>query len=72
MTLYQELKSAKCEIDSHESDLYVKATARALAIIAKYPNGYSRFISQIDGTYWLDIPFAFDPFWEKVASRTAR
>lgn len=30
------------------------------------------FISQIDKTLWYDIPFAYDPFWEKVEAASRR
>lgn len=34
--LYQELKEAGCEMDNHESDLYVKATMTSFEIIKKH------------------------------------
>ncbi len=63
MTLYQELKDAGCELDSHESDLYVLATAKAMLIVTKHPVGYSCFIGN-DGKRWLDLPFMYSPWWE--------
>jgi hypothetical protein len=75
MTLYEELTAASCVIDHHASDLYVKCTPKALAIIVdhvllpgsllqKLPN---KFVSNIDGSLWYDIPFAYDPFFNKPA-----
>jgi hypothetical protein len=73
-TLYQELVNAGCEIDNHESDLHVKECDEAMTIIfrhffsagstMKIP---SKFVSNIDGSTWWDIPFAYDPFWDRQA-----
>jgi hypothetical protein len=62
-TLYDELKQAGCEMDHHESDLYVLATAKAHMIIHRWPIGYTRFVGT-DGRYWLDLPFMYSPWWE--------
>jgi hypothetical protein len=67
MALYDELKAAGCEMDSHESDLYVLATAEAFLIIRKHPVTFTRFKSQKDGRYWLDLPFMYSPWWEHKA-----
>lgn len=70
MTLYQELVAAGCEIDSNESDLYVKVTPQSRAIIERWcwvnkqHRGISLFRSDTDNAMWWDVPFAFDPFWE--------
>lgn len=70
MTLYEELKAAGIETDSHESDLYAPDTPEVVAILARYPteNKTSRaFVNQIDKKLWFDIPFAFTPFWQAKA-----
>lgn len=74
MTLYEHLVAAGCEIDSHYSDLYVKATPHALAIIEQFggkpPHGRTSFLHQVAGERWIDIPFAYKPFWDDVQRRT--
>lgn len=70
MTIYEELKAAGCEIDNHESDLYVKATPKAREI-TKNCKGRSFFISQIDRELWIDLPFRYDPFWDMVEKKAA-
>lgn len=70
MTLYTDLKAARLDLDNHESDLYVRDTPEARAILAvhgKRVDGHNvqRFTSQIDGKPWLDIPFAYTPWWER-------
>lgn len=67
--LYTELKQAGCKIDNHESDLYVENTPKAREIIKKYGYCFTMFISQIEHTPWLDIPFMYSPWWD---ARTAK
>lgn len=62
MSIYEKLLAAGCTMDNHESDLYVKATMKACAMTKGQP-GRSFFRSQTDGTLWIEIPFAYDPFW---------
>jgi hypothetical protein len=72
-TLYERL-SARLkpeDITSHYSDLYVRYTPEAKAIIDQYRSennlsGYglcSFFTNRVEGGIWIDIPFAFDPYW---------
>lgn len=69
-SLYDRLKSAGCELDSHESDLYVRATPEARRIIKEYEaeTGWtlsaSGFTHQVKKEFWLDVPFMFSPWWE--------
>ena len=74
MTLYEELTAAGCLIDHHESDLYVRCSEKAKTIILYHvllPGSVlqmpSQFRSDIDKKLWYDIPFAYDPFWNKPA-----
>jgi hypothetical protein len=61
---YKALLKAGCEMDSHESDLYVRATPEAVAIVKESGWRYETFTSQTDGQQWLDLAFAYEPFWE--------
>ena len=68
-SLYDVLKSIGAEMDNHESDLYVKRTEQTAEIVnAYYHRGdiatVSTFKSQIDGCMWMDVPFAYLPYWE--------
>lgn len=69
-SLYQDLRDAKIPTDHHESDLYVLDTPVARALIAKHGKKGSGFTSQIDRKRWLDVPFAYDPFWKKKSGRS--
>jgi hypothetical protein len=71
MTLYEKLVAAGCEIGNHESDLHVKVSEKAFVVIAAHVlfhvgcNGMpATFVSNIDGSLWYDIPFAYDPFFK--------
>ena len=66
-TLYEDLVAAGIPTDHHESDLYVLDTPEARALLAKHSKQGSGFVSQIDRRRWLDVPFAYDPFWAKKA-----
>jgi len=67
---YYKLLRAKVPMDSHESDLYVKDTPTARAILADWPFGrLGRFKNNINGEIYIDIPFAYAPYWEKKVRR---
>ena len=48
-------------VDHWQSDLYIKATPEAAAIIAnyEYKNLVTTFIDNIDHVLWYEIPFAY-------------
>jgi len=64
---YRALKAAGLAIEHHESDLYVRATAEAQRIVKKSGWGHKTFWSNRPpvGELWLDVPFAYDPWWKK-------
>lgn len=69
-TLFQKIVEAGIEFDNHESDLYVKNSKGVHAILEKFPLNATNarpFKSEIDGEMWLDVPFAYEPFWIRKA-----
>jgi hypothetical protein len=73
-TLFQELTAAGCEIGNHESDLHVKDCPLSRAIIEQHKRIFENnsirlrfepFRSAIDNSCWLEIPFMYDPFFQK-------
>lgn len=72
MTLYDRLLNAGCQLDHHESDLYVRADRVAVEILKSGRLSFSYFISPIDGRVWAYVQFAYAPFWEKATSVAAR
>lgn len=70
-SIHQQMLAAGVEIDNHESDLYAMVTPESTRIleeagIAIDGHNASVFTSQIDGKRWYDLPFKYDPFWDKV------
>ena len=68
--LYDDLLEANCEMDNHESDLYVKDTQQARDIIQPHQQTgeaktVTRFISSRDKSIWLEIPFAYLLWWRR-------
>lgn len=64
-SLYQALLALNVPMSNHESDLYVPDTPEVRAIIAQFGRKGSSFVNQTNGERWLDIPFAYEPWWEK-------
>lgn len=67
MSIYQILKQAKVPLDSHESDLYAQCSDKSKELLKNYEflDSVKVFRSQVDKKLWYEIPFAYDPFWEK-------
>ena len=68
MSLYTDLVEAGVKISNHYSDLYFPVTDESAAILAKHPKQKdiaTTFRSNIDGVLCFDVPFAYDPHWEK-------
>lgn len=71
MNIYQQISDAGIPIDHHESDLYALVTPESTAIINKYAFKCNvKTFTGTNGQRYYDIPFAYEPFWEKVSSRS--
>ncbi len=66
MSIYTDMKEAGVETDNHFSDLYVKDCPAARKVLTNHGRYTKtvRFVAR-DNEEWLDIPFAYDPFWEE-------
>lgn len=71
-SLYEQIKTAipEDQIDNHYSDLYVLISPESTALIQKYEfkSNVKTFRSNAGphkGKMWFDIPFAFQPYWDK-------
>ena len=73
-TLYQDLVAAGIPTDNHESDLYFPVTKDSCALLLRHERQVKGtvtvFTSEIDGQQWYDVPFAYDPWWEKRAAES--
>lgn len=78
MSLYTDLIAAGIQVDNHESDLYFPVTEQTTAILANHPlekNNASTFANQRPpnvGQRWFDVPFAFEPFWQRKQKAGAK
>ena len=66
-SFYKTLKDLlpRSELDHHESDLYVLDSPLARTVIRQFGRESTSFISNVDKKRWLDVPFAYEPFWDK-------
>ena len=54
-----------CDIDHHESDLYIKCTPAAVALVQRLENtALLSVFRDSDGVAWYELPFCFSPVKE--------
>lgn len=64
-TLYEDLVAAGLEVSNWQSDLYVPATEEGKEIFRGHQQAPCGFRSNADGSWMLEAPFQFDPYWQK-------
>ena len=72
-TINQRLVESGVPTSSHYSDLYCQLTPESRKILDGYEHkeNVKTFRSAVDGTLWLDIPFACDDYWyRRLQSRS--
>jgi hypothetical protein len=69
--LYDDLVGAGIPLDHHESDLYVLHTPMAVSIIRQHGQLGTPFVGT-DGKRWLELPFAYMPFWRTRAGKAKK
>ena len=67
MTFYDAIKHL--EHTNHYSDLYVVDTEETRRIMAAYQQHGKAFLNQVTKTAYIDIPFAYQPFWDAVSRK---
>jgi hypothetical protein len=69
-SIYQAMKDKNIPTYSHESDLYVPVNADSREIVRKYffLRNVTLFIDAVDGKPYFDIPFGYDPWYDKFSS----
>lgn len=65
--LYDAVTAAGIEIDHHESDLYIRDTDQARQICRELDWRFTPFTADDGSGKWLDVPFAYAPYWEERA-----
>ena len=59
------------DIDHHNSDLYLRRTPAATAIINRLENkALLSVFSDYNGIAWYELPFCFTPYWENPRKYT--
>ena len=59
------------DIDHHNSDLYLKRTPAAVALVNRLENkSLLSVFRDPDGVPWYDLPFCFTPYWENSRKYT--
>lgn len=71
-TIYQKMQGAGAKIEHHESDMSVPYSETTKDIVSKYPDIKSTIFFDDKGEKWYAIPFAYDPFWDKVKEKMAK
>jgi hypothetical protein len=72
LSLYEELVAAGFPLSNHFSDLYFPDTPQTRAILDRHPvqkTNATNFVNQAPlnkGQLWIDVPFAFDPWWNRL------
>ncbi len=70
MTLFEEIVSRGIPYANHESDLYIPATDETRALVKQCRHSTpSAFVNEVEGGLWLDVPFAYDPWWQRRVQR---
>lgn len=64
-SLYELCVEAGLTIDHHESDLYIKDCTAARVLLSTHGQHFEIFLSEVDGVVWLDVLFAYQPYWDK-------
>ena len=53
------------DIDHHASDLYLRRTPAAIALVNRLENrSLLSVFRDPDGQPWYDLPFCFTPYWD--------
>jgi hypothetical protein len=63
--LFNEIESRGIPYAKHYSDLYIPNTDETRALLKDRGMQYSYFRNQVNGEIWLDVPFAYDPYWDE-------
>jgi len=72
MSLYTDLVDAGIEVSNHETDLYFPVTPESTEILERHPLQYSireTFVNRVVGGRWYDIPFAYEPAWDRKLNK---
>lgn len=69
-SVYDSMLEANQEISNWCSDMYVPVNDTTTAIIKDYEFkcNVKRFKSNVDGKMMYELPFAYEPYWNKLGA----
>lgn len=67
MNLYTEVVNRGIPHANHFSDLYLPDTAEVRRLLRECGSQGTPFVNRVEGGIWLDVPFAYLPYWEEKA-----
>lgn len=70
MSIWTEVEARGIPYRNHESDLYIPVTDETTALLRKLGIKFSTFRNRVEGGLWYDIPFAYEPWWEKRQAKS--
>ena len=68
-SLYGAVLAANVPHDTHESDLYLVDRPDVRRMIDSYNRCFTPFVNQVTRTGYLDVAFAYLPFWDAKRAR---
>lgn len=71
MNLYEIVIQRGIPHANHYSDLYLPDTVEVRQLLKECGKAGSPFVNQVEGGIWLDVPFAYLPYWEAKAKGEA-
>ena len=69
MGLYKDVVALGIPHTNHYSDLYLPNTDQVRGLLKKHDKRGSPFQNQVEGGTWLDVPFAYEPYWDEVSDK---
>jgi hypothetical protein len=65
MSLYNDIKTLGIEFSHRESDLYIPYNEFTWHLVRARGLSCSRFMNHAKNSLWIEIPFQYEPFWDK-------
>lgn len=67
VSIYDTFSAMGVPMGSRYSDLHVPSTPDTRGVLLRYPQHKftARGFTRSDGEIWIEIPFAYDPYWSQ-------
>ena len=71
LSLHAECVTLGIPTQHHASDLYIPVTNQTYELLKKHGKKATVFTNQVEGGQWYDVPFAYEPFFDKARADAA-